>query len=95
MSAEYICERCGNDFARRDSLAWHRRWKYGCGEDEECDTARRGERWKANYYYNDSTVVKKVLLLSNSNDDNPTFDGAELCGDTPLTRQTLNKMLKC
>ena len=89
MSAEHICEHCGNDFARSDSLARHRKRKYRCGGDEECDTAPR-ERRTSNY--NDSTVVKKVL--SNSKDDNPTFDGAEFCGDKPLTRQTLNKMLK-
>ena len=33
-------------------------------------------------------------VLSNSNDDNPMLDGAEFCGGKPLTRQTLNKMLK-
>ena len=41
--------------------------------------------------YDDSTVAEKAL--SNSN-DNPTFDGAELCGDKPLTRESLNKTIK-
>ena len=27
MSAEHKCERCGNDFARRDSLARHKKTK--------------------------------------------------------------------
>ena len=96
MSAEHICERCGNDFARSDSLARHRRRKYRCGGDgvEECDTAlRHRERWRKPNY-KDSTVVEKVLWNSNDDENNPTFDGAEFCGDKPLTRQTLNKMLK-
>ena len=88
MSAEHICELCGNDFARRDSLARHKRRRYRCDGDEEYHTAHR-ERRKPNY--DDSTVVEKAL--SNSNDI-PTFDGAEFCGDKPLTRQTLNKMMK-
>ena len=92
MSAEHICERCGNDFARRDSLVRHRRRKYSCGDgDEECDTVQHRERRKK-LNYNDSNVVEEKVL-SNSNDI-PTFDGSEFCGDKPLTRQTLNKMLK-
>ena len=38
--------------------------------------------------------MEKVLWNSNDDENNPTFDGAEFCGDKPLTRQTLNKMLK-
>ena len=89
MSTEFICEHCGDDFARRDSLARHKKRRYRCDGDEEDQAVR--ERKKLNSEV--LTIVNKTLPISLDNEI-PNFDGAEFCGDKPLTRKTLSKMMK-
>ena len=38
------------------------------------------------------TMAKKTL--PSPDNEIPSFDGAEFCGDKPLTRKTLSKMMK-
>ena len=85
MNTEFICERCGDDFARRDSLTPHNRRRYGSDGDEEYQAVR--ERKKLNS--DDLAMVKKTLPTSD--DEIPSFDGAEFCRDKPFTRKTLKQ----
>ena len=66
----------------------YKKRRYRRDRDEEYQAVR--ERKKLNS--DDLTTVKKTLR--SSDEEIPSFDGAEFCGDKPLTRKTSSKMMK-
>ena len=85
---EFKCERCGNDFARKDILTRHINRKYPCGG---ANTP----------YQRDSSVSRKSRFsadcpqdVSARQEDIQTFDGAEFSGEKPKSRETLLKMME-
>ena len=94
------CERCGEDFARKDSLTQHKNRKYHCDVD-------RKYHYDVNARTDGNEVCKRKRLNSqktddfhedvdddDDDDDIPTFDSTEFCSDKPLSRQTLERMMK-
>ena len=88
---EFKCKRCGEDFARKGNLTRHKKRKYPCGDTVDrdvCEAApRQRKRISEEYDFNEETS-------QSDDDDIPTFDGDEFCGNKPKSRETLNKMMK-
>ena len=76
------CDYCSASFTRSDNLTRHKNHHCKAGEEPR-ETKRRR--------FSTVSPVNKNLELD---DDIPTFDGDEFCGNKPLTRETLNKMMK-
>ena len=85
----FRCDRCGEDFARMDNLTRHINRRYRCRlkNQEDSDTPVNEEK-RSRY------SVKTPDKGPDSDDNIPEFDGAEFCGDKPLRRETLYKMMK-
>ena len=97
----FKCQRCGEDFARKDNLTRHKKRRYECdantstdggggGRNQVCKSIRLNRR--------NSDDFDEDLHSRNStaedDDDIPYFDGDEFCDNKPKTRETLNKMMK-
>ena len=97
-------ERCGEDFARKDSLTRHKNRKYRCDVDRkyhnDINTRTDGnegcKRTRWNRQKTDDGFDEDYFeeLGADDDDDIPTFDGDEFCGDKPLSRQPLERMMK-
>ena len=83
------CDRCGEEFARIDNLTRHINRRYRCRpKDQEYSDTPANEEKRSRH------AVKTPDKDSGSDDEIPEFDGAEFCGDMPLRRETLYKMMK-
>ena len=97
----FKCQRCGEDFARRDNLTRHKKRRYDCGantstvgggRNQVCKNIRLNRRNSddsndGDFYSRNSTTE--------DDDDIPYFDGDEFCDNNkPKTLETLNKMMK-
>ena len=90
----FRCDRCGEDFARMDSLSRHRNRRYRCHpkDQEDSDTPANEEK-KLKFDEEKRPRHAKTTDMISDNEI-PEFDGAEFCGDKPLRRETLYKMMK-
>ena len=88
----FRCDRCGEDFARIDSLSRHRNRRYRC-RPEGSDTPANEEK-KLKFEANQEKRYAVKTSDKDLDDDIPEFDGAEFCDDKPLKRETLYKMMK-
>ena len=87
----YSCHECDAPFTREDNLTRHK--KYHCiqpSEDQSKNTLSRRYRPVERNQISDG----ESNLKSSDDDEIPTFDGAEFCGDKRLRRETLYKMMK-
>ena len=95
----FRCDRCGENFARIDNLTRHINRRYRCRpKDQEDSETSVNEEKKLKFETNEEKrpryTVKATDKDTSSDDDIPEFDGAEFCGDKPLRRETLYKMMK-
>ena len=74
-----LCNICGEDFARHDSLSRHMKRKYPCGVTPTTKNVPKK--------LSDGDVAPAGA-------DIPTFDGAEFSGEKPLSDETLLKMME-
>ena len=87
------CERCGEDFARKDSLTRHKNRKYRC--DVNRRTGVNQKRIRLNRQNSDDFNEDDLHARNFDDDDDiPYFDGSEFCDNKPKTRETLKKMMK-
>ena len=85
----YSCYECNASFSREDNLTRHK--KYHCIQsyrDTSKNTSSRRQSVERNQ------ILEGESIPTGSYNVIPTFDGAEFCGDKPLTRETLYKMMK-
>ena len=91
------CDRCGEDFARMDNLTRHINRRYRCRpEDQEDSGIPANEEKKLKFEANEEKRSRYAVKTPDKgpDDDIPEFDVAEFCGDKPLRRETLYKMMK-
>ena len=88
----HSCHICGFEFSRRDILSRHLKRKYPC-DGQKIIQSRNVDCNK-----HDPTSINELNHMkqseSMSTKEIPTFDGAEFCGEKPLSRETLGKMMK-
>ena len=85
----YYCYECDAPFTRGDDLIRHK--KYHCiqpSKDNSKNMLLKRHRVERNRSLDGESTS------TSSDDDIPEFDGAEFCGDKPLRRETLYKMMK-
>ena len=95
----FRCDRCGEDFARIDNLTRHINRRYRCRpKDQEDSETPVNEEKKLKFETNEEKRLRYTVKTpdkdTSSDNDIPEFDGAEFCGDKPLRRETLYKMMK-
>ena len=96
------CDKCDKMFATRQSLWKHCKRKHVDGEEKKrkypCDGSKTRTTPKSivpSPEKVDYAENEDVLLDIESPDrDIPTFDGAEFCGDKPLSDDTLLRMME-
>ena len=82
------CKDCGTGFGREDNLRRHKNHHCKGGERDEACEPKRGRISKT---YRGADLDNETPTFG---DEIPTFDGDEFCGNKPLTRQTLYRMMK-
>ena len=96
----FKCQRCGEDFARKDNLTRHTKRRYHCDATEGGrdgygnQSVRLSRRKHDNYYSEENDFHSQNSTTTEDDDDIPYFDGDEFCDNKPKTRETLNKMMK-
>ena len=76
------CEDCDTRFGREDNLRRHK--NHHCNGGEKSETCKPNRERMSKTYGS----VGLDNEIQNSDDEIPTFDGDEYCGNKPLTRQT-------
>ena len=84
----FSCKDCSTSFGREDNLRRHKNHHCKGGERDDVSKAKRGRISKT---YPGADFGNQTPTVD---DEMPTFDGDEFCGNKPLTRQTLYRMLK-
>ena len=90
---ELLCDHCGEDFARKDSLARHKRRKYPCDMDGNAPASDYSKCHSGNAAQRNVSVVTK-RSSEQEETDIPCFDGSEFCGEKLKSRETLFRMMK-
>ena len=100
----FKCQRCGEDFARKDNLTRHKKRRYHCGVYTSSDGGGGGNHVsksiRLNRQNSDDFGEDNIDLHHSQNsaaeddEDIPYFDGDEFCDNKPKTRETLNRMMK-
>ena len=98
----FKCQRCGEDFARKDNLIRHKKRRYECDANNSTDggAGRKNQvcksirlnRWNSADDFDEDLHSRN--LTAEDDDDIPYFDGDEFCDNKPKSRETLNKMMK-
>ena len=84
----FSCEDCGTSFGREDNLRRHKNHHCKGGEwGKTCEPKRR----QIKKTYRTTDLDNETPTFS---DEIPTFDGDEFCGNKPLARPTLNRIMK-
>jgi hypothetical protein len=97
---QFICNTCGEDFSRMDSLTRHRKRKFACDTNKG-----NGNRKRINLGLDEQTemspqelnVLKKEPIYSEIRDipiEIPTFQGDEFGGKKSKSRDTLYRMMQ-
>ena len=85
----HSCHECDVSFTREDNLIRHQ--KYHCIQPSKDNS--KNVLSKRHHVERNRTLDGESTSTSSDNEI-PTFDGAEFCGDKPLRRETLYKMMK-
>ena len=85
----FSCNDCGTSFGREDNLKRHMNYHCkGTEWDETCEP-KQGHIRKS---YKTAGLLDSETPTFSA--EIPTFDGDEFCGNKPLTRPTLNRIMK-
>ena len=85
----YSCHECDAPFTREDNLIRHK--KYHCIQPSKDNSKNMLSK---RYHVERNRTLDGESTSTTSDDEIPTFDGAEFCSDKPLRRETLYKMMK-
>lgn len=97
---QFICNTCGEDFSRMDSLTRHRKRKFACDTNKENGNRKRinlGLDEQNEMSPQELNVLKKEPIYSEIRDipiEIPTFDGDEFSGKKSKSRDTLYRMMQ-
>ena len=86
----YSCYECDAPFTREDNLIRHK--KYHCIQPSKDNS--KNALSKRHHVERNRTLDDDESTSTSSDDEMPTFDGAEFGCDKPLRRETLHKMMK-
>ena len=106
---EFSCDRCGEEFSRKDSLARHKVRKIPCNPDMSItnsrsfcekrrhidgDSRQSSKHLKIDCNPSSKRFIDEEEISTVTDVDIPTFEGAEFSSTKPKSRETLHRMME-